>query len=205
MTDRNHPSRIARRSRGFTLADTVMALGICGFLAAGVLSLIGGVLSATEYQNELRGHHVRRTVLAQRLSATLRATTAVLHLDTQTAVLWTGDRNMDNEVNLSETAVWQWDPDAGILRTYAAPGTLLEVDDLGYDPSADFASVLSGTIGSATLPCIFTEEHLDTFTIDGVGGTPDRPDLFCLTIRYAQMEALHGIEIAIAPRASEMP
>lgn len=197
--------KMRRGQNGFTLAELLMAMSVCALLATGVLSLLGGTLSAADYQHQMRGHAVRQTVLSERLGTVFRATAQVLFLDTETAVFWVGDRDMDGEVDISEVCVLVWDPVAGTLSKYDDADAIADSAEVGYAPATDFPALLTPLLGSSDLPGGVVARNLSAFSIETSGGTSVMPELIHLSMQFDGMAETQGIEIAVAPRVSELP
>lgn len=188
---------------GFTIVEMLLAMTVCSMLGTGVLTILASTLNATDEQNDTRSHIVRQAVISQRLASAVRSTTTVLAQEPQMLALWTGDLDLNDQINLSELYVLIWLEDDGELWLYKSPANLAPSDNTAYSPNDDFGVIIPSILDTPAFPGGVLIRDLDTFTIQTSGSDASRPDLLSISLQFAGMQNTHAIQVIASPRANK--
>lgn len=145
-------SRAHRIRRGLTLVEVMLGLVVTVMAAGGAMTMFYSVNRATQSQESRRQVIMRRFLLSNRLSATLRSSECVLAAGADYLVLWRGDSDGDGQPNLAELQRIQWTAGDAQLWSYSAPASLPSADNMAYDLTADFNAVTAAVTGGAKFP-----------------------------------------------------
>jgi len=140
--------RPARRVRGVSLVELVLALAITSLIASSIAGLVYSVYQSQHDQQHLRRRNSRAEVVTARLDGAIRSSAMVLAVGADHVVLWKTDTNVDRKPNLSEIQRIEWDRAGRRLRAYEAPAGLAEPEDPAYELTSDFAQVTAGLKGT---------------------------------------------------------
>jgi len=92
----------ARDKRAFTLAELVMALSLTAVIALAAATLAGALSSAHGQTDAMSGAIQSGRTAMMSLDASLRKAKLVAAADGSRLVLWTGDANGDERINVNE-------------------------------------------------------------------------------------------------------
>lgn len=147
----NQHSRSARwRPPGMTIVELLMALALTSVVTLAATGMLTAVSYGSSQRTDLRAMVVRQEVLAQRLSAAIRSSRAVLVCDDEQLLLWHRDANNDAQPQVSEVRWLKWDRVSGqITSTHLAfpldwPEEQKEAMDRLCNPAQSSASQLAG-------------------------------------------------------------
>lgn len=114
----------ARRCRtGFTLFEMMLSLVVISLISLGVAGVLQTAVYGTSAQRELRRVAVRGRQLQARLNDSIRDARAVLAATNTYIVLWTGDIERNDQVNLNELQLIELTAGTSTLISYS-PGSL---------------------------------------------------------------------------------
>ncbi len=142
----------APRGGGMTLVELLLALAITGIVAGAASALVFAVSRGTDSRNDVRAFQIRQKTLDARLSAAMRSSRKVLAQSRNVLVLWTGDRDRNNQPNLRELVRIEFNPDTREITAYQAPITLAPAVDTAYNLTEDFEALTNKLKESTDFP-----------------------------------------------------
>lgn len=139
-------------TRGVTLVEVLLGLVITAMVASAAMMMLYSVNRGTQSQESRRQVIMRRFLLSNRLSATLRSSECVLAAGADYVVLWRGDSDDSGRPNLAELQRIEWTAGDAQLWSYSAPVSLPPADNTAYDLTADFNAITTALAGTAKFP-----------------------------------------------------
>ena len=126
--------------RGVTLVELILAMMITALIGVGVASTLYAASYGTSSRREVRRVAVRSQQLHSRIEDAIRNARAILASGQVSAgygylVLWAGDTNQNNHVNLSELQLIELPSGSATLSSYANPSPTTDTE---YAPATDF-------------------------------------------------------------------
>lgn len=122
-------SAIRPRARALSLVEMLLTLTLSSLVGLGVAMMLAAAAAGTQSQNDTRQATTRSQVATHRLGNIMRGAAMVLAAEDDHLVLWTGDAEGNDEVNLAEMRRVQWDDETGEIRLHQTP------DDPQENPS----------------------------------------------------------------------
>jgi len=92
----------ARDKKAFTLAELLMALSLTAVIALAAATLAGALSSAREQTDAMAGAIQSGRAAMMNLDASLRKARLVTAAEANSLVIWTGDANEDERINVNE-------------------------------------------------------------------------------------------------------
>ncbi len=143
----------ARRARGMTLIELLLAVAGTALVAAAIAAMLVATSYGTESRTDMRELIVKHKAISTRLSAAIRSARMVLEQGDGYIVLWLADTNEDGQPNLAELRRLERHGATNALRSYIAPADLDETDNTAYDlDTTDFGTETDSIKGSANFP-----------------------------------------------------
>lgn len=155
----------ARRARGLTLLELLLALSGTAVVGAAVAVMLHGVSYGTQTDKDLRGLITRQMALRARFEAEVRESLMVLDAGTDYLVLWSGDSDDSGTPSKAEIQVLEYDAVMDRMMRYAPAEGIV---DEAYVLTDDFRTITGGYKGDATFPGERWAEQLTSldFAID---------------------------------------
>ena len=100
-------------SRGMTLLETLLAIGMTTIVGAGISGMMHVLSNDVAMQHEVRTGIVRAALVQSRLSAYVGRARCFLDLESQQAVLWLEDQNGDDTIGATEVRWFMFNPTTG--------------------------------------------------------------------------------------------
>ena len=160
--------------RGVTLVELILAMMITALLSAGVASMLYAAGYGTSSRREVRRVAVKSLQLQKRFEDAIRSARAVL-ASGQVAtgygfvVLWTGDTNADDQVNLSELQLIEL-PNGTTTLQSCQPSP--SATDVTYPADANFYSVAQTAKASGNLVPVTWSNGISDLTVTLDNPTP---------------------------------
>lgn len=199
--------RGGRRRAGFTLVETVMALGMTCMIGLAIATMFFAIGSATADRNNRRALVVQRLVLTNRLAAAIRGSRMVLAAGTNYLVLWVNDDNGDDQPNLSELRRISIDTKTGLITSnmvaWPAGTSQATIDslDLAYDPATtDFDKLTSSLLTANYFPATSYASGVTAATITLNNASAQSASLVSLTLTITSNGASETLIAAAGPR-----
>lgn len=153
MTSKKNPHPVARRDRGLTLIELLMALAIMALIGSTIAGMLSAVAYGTSADSDVRKLVARNKMVAMRINAAVRGSQMVLDAGSSVSgdwvVLWGRDLDENGEPSLLEIRLLEYDSAAGALSSYTAPaGT----SDVLYTTADDFDAITNTLRGTADFP-----------------------------------------------------
>jgi len=128
------------RRRGFTFIEMMIAASISAMILAATATMVSAVSNAAIDTRDKRNAKKVGRMAVKRLATYIRTARAIGTVEDHAIVLWDGDRNEDDRVNLYEISLVQYQPmNEQLVRFKMQPVT---VGDVGPEVAmADFTSV----------------------------------------------------------------
>jgi prepilin-type N-terminal cleavage/methylation domain-containing protein len=143
----------ARRCRGLTLVELMMALSITAMVAVAIGGMLSAVAYGTDADRDVRALVARGKMVSLRANAALRGSRMVLAAGQDTdgtwAVLWQRDLDGNGEPSLLEIRRLDYDASAETLDSYTAPAAAA---DVLYSTGSDFEAITEALMGTAAFP-----------------------------------------------------
>lgn len=148
----------AKSRRGLTLVELLLAITITAIISVAIASMMFAISSGTSSQTDMRSLLLRQRLSAARLTALVRSSGMVLATGSNYMVLWTNDADSNGMPNRAEIRYIELNTTTGELWSYKTqwPGSMttdqILTANIGYDLTANFASVIPALKGQASFP-----------------------------------------------------
>lgn len=143
----------ARRCRGLTLIELMMALGIMALIGATIAGMMSAVAYGTDEESDVRQLVARNKMVSMRINAAVRGSQKILDAgataDQTWVVLWGRDLDENGAPSLREIRLMEYDAAAQTLSSYTAPET---ATDVLYELTDDFDAITDALRGTADFP-----------------------------------------------------
>ena len=173
------PTRAARRRRGLTLIELMLALSITALIAGGISAMVSAVDAGTETRADQRTAMVSAGVLSSRLAGYVEPARCILKLDDSRLTLWLHDNRTSETVHASEIRWINFDDATGAVSVdFLAfpddwPPAAIDAADVWYpaDTNWDLIHTEWDALGHiATMP-IGSGLSSFTFSLDDANAT----------------------------------
>ncbi len=153
----------ARRQRGLTLIELLLALSGTALIGSAIVSMLFAVSYGTKADKDLRSLVTKQMTLRARIGAMIRESSMVLEQGDGYLFLWQHDADESGQPNLDEIALLEFDAAEQTLTVYRAPASPSSNPE--YDAAGDFVSQTAGVKGGANFPAERWASGVTAFTI----------------------------------------
>ena len=189
----------ARRRKGFTLVEILLAVVITSVVGLCVVTVTGAMFSAIEASNDSYGCVQTGRVLTLRLSKAVRCAQLITDVsdDGTAMMIWESDDNGDREINLTELLIIRWNSQANQLvqETIEFPENWSQavIDALNVN-----VPVSQATLGSSVLISYYGTYGEISPLADGITAFSIQTDV------APPMTEVLGVRMSIARKDQEM-
>lgn len=153
-----------RAAKGMTLAEMLIALAIAAMVGTAAMAMLSASVAATKANSNTRASTTSTQVITARLQAYIRQSSQIACATDNTIVLWLGDRNEDDVMNLPEMRILAYEDASDRLAIYTFSDSAVDAE---YVLPDDPESVPSQAALDALYDCVPLVSHVAscTFTI----------------------------------------
>jgi len=172
-----------------TLVELMMALAITAIVALAAAGMLSAVTYGSAERTDMRSLLVRQEMIAQRLSAAVRASRQVLDADDDRLILWVSDANHDDVTQVSEVRWIHFSENDGTLTSTSVsfPDHLtheqMDALDAVFNPAQSMQSQLSG-LGSYVVMQTWAQ-GVAGWELSSRDATEKRPGLLNFRVTFA--------------------